>query len=147
MVAGGMGDAGGPLVDQVVDVGEAVSRGSASRSCGELGCGDVAGARASGRTAQTAATQGRLVRVCHSWARSSHWQGPTVASMASRYSRARRAGSPMRRAASACWSMAMGSAGCWEEGGVGAEEFAEEDLGVGEGAAGGGVGGYGLDGV
>ena len=36
------------------------------------------GARASGRTAQTAATQGRLVRVCHSWARSNHWQGPTA---------------------------------------------------------------------
>ena len=31
-----------------------------------------------------------------------------------------------------------------EEGGVGAEELAEEDLGVGEGAAGGGVGGDGL---
>ena len=27
MVAGGMGDAGGPLADEVVDVGEAVSAG------------------------------------------------------------------------------------------------------------------------
>jgi hypothetical protein len=33
---------------------------------------------------------------------------------------------------------------CWKEGGVGIEEFAEEDLGVGERAAGGGVGGDGF---
>ena len=40
----------------------------------------------------------------------------------------------------------MGSAGVGgEEGGVGVEEGAEEDLGVGEGTAGGGVGGYGAD--
>ena len=70
------GDAGGPLLDESVDVEEAVVAGG-FEVFRELSCGEDRGASrgASGRTAQTAATQGRLVRMCHSWARSNHWQG------------------------------------------------------------------------
>ena len=57
------GDAWGPLFDELIDVGEAVVAGELKVG-GELGWGD-AESRDSGRTAQTAATQGRWVRVVH----------------------------------------------------------------------------------
>ena len=67
-----------------------------------------------------------------------------AASMAVRCSRARSAGSPMRRAASEAGSMGRGRRG-GREGGVGVVEVLEEDAGVGDGAAAGGVGGDGAD--
>ena len=111
----------------------------------ELGGGDVAGVRASGRTAQTAATQGRWVRVCHSWARSNQRQGPTGCSMLRRCFEGEQCGVADEQGGVGVLEHGDGVGWVLEEGGLGAEEFAEEDLGVGEGAAGGGVGGYGAD--
>ena len=55
------------------------------------------------------------------------------------------AGSPMRSAASAWVSMAMGSAGAGRNAGSVERKCSEEDLRVGEGAARGGIGGDGAD--
>ena len=144
MVAGGRAMRGVHSATRCVDVGEAVVAGLlevADELCG----GDCAAVRASGRTAQTAATQGRPVRARHSWARSSQRQGPAAASICSRSSRASRAGSPMSRAASAWCEHGDGVGGCGKKLGVGADESAEEDLRVGERTAGCGVGGDGAD--
>ncbi len=107
-------------------------------------------ARASGRTAQTAATQGRLVRVCHSWARSNHWQGPTACFDVVAGFEGEEGGVADEDGGVGLLQHRDGVGCGGEEGGVGVEEFAEEDFGVGEGTAGGGVGGdgsYGAEGV
>ncbi len=96
--------------------------------------------RASGRTAQTAATQGTPVRVRHSRARSNHWQGPMVASICSRDSRARSAGSPIRMAASACCSIATGSAAAGTKAGLVLRNLRKSTAAYARELRGGGVG-------
>ena len=101
--------------------------------------------RASGRTAQTAATQGRPVRVRHSWARSIQRQGPAAASIWSTGFEGEQRGVADEERGVGVGEHGDGVGGCGEELGIGADEFAEEDLRVGEGTAGGGVGGDGAD--
>jgi len=96
---------------------------------GDLRGGEDWGPRASGRTAQTAATQGRFGAGVPLVREVMPAQGPMVASIWSRDSRARRAGSPDEDGGICVLEHAMGSLR-QGEGGVGVEKFAEEDLGV-----------------
>ncbi len=137
------GDARGPLLDEVVDVGEAVVAGD-GEVVGELGGGDVADGECLGTDGPDGGYPGKAGAGV-----------PLVGEV-----------EPLAGAYGLldCFAGFQGQEsgvadedGCvgelehrdgvgWgrEEGGMGVEEFAEEDLGVGEGAAGGGVGGDGF---
>ena len=95
--------------------------------------------RASGRAAQTAATQGRPVWVCQSSATSCQVQGPVVRSSSARVLEGKQGGVADEQGGVGVGEHGGKVGGVLEELGRGVEEVAEEHLGVGDRRAGGGV--------
>ncbi len=137
------GDAWGPLMDEVFDVGEAVVAG-VGEVFGELGGGDVAGGERLGAGGPDGGDPGEVGAGLPLVGKVEPLAGADELFDLS-------AGFESQEGGIAYEDRGVGvvehrdGVGCGgEEGGVGVEEFAEEDFGVGEGTAGGGVGGDGL---
>ena len=140
------GDAGGPLADEIVDVGEAVVAGLDEVS-GELLRCDVGDAEGFGAYGPDGGDPGEIGAGAPLVCEVVPGAGAGLGFDGGAVFDGHESGVADEDGGVGLVEHGDGVGGGGDEGGLGVEELAEEDLRVGEGAAGGGVGGDGLDGA